>query len=269
VSGIPKVKKGSSASFKGGISALPAAIADSLGSKVILGSEAQSIVHDSSSSLFTTTLTTPSGEVKIESKSVVLAVPPSAAASLLSPMSSKAGESIGKITAPAVHAVSISYPSSAFRENSGCYDEDGGVRGFGVLIPRSEGMGTLGFQFISSLFPERAPKGQTVLLAYYGGAQNPQAASLSADEVVERVHRDAQKILLKNGADAPRVLSVKLWGEGIPQYNTGHKDLIREAVGELPDGLILAGNIDGGVSIGDCVARSRQVASQALKLLGK
>jgi hypothetical protein len=38
---------------------------------------------------------------------------------------------------------------------------------------------TLGFQFISSLFPERAPAGQEVLLAYYGGAQNSRVEELA------------------------------------------------------------------------------------------
>ncbi len=41
------------------------------------------------------------------------------------------------------------------------------------------GLQTLGFQFISSLFPERAPVGQEVLLAYYGGAQNSNVKDLA------------------------------------------------------------------------------------------
>ena len=44
---------------------------------------------------------------------------------------------------------------------------------------------TLGFQFISSLFPERAPAGQELLLAYYGGAQNSPVKDLAQVKLFE------------------------------------------------------------------------------------
>ena len=47
------------------------------------------------------------------------------------------------------------------------------------------GLQTLGLQFISSLFPERAPAGQELLLAYYGGAQNSPVKDLAQVKLFE------------------------------------------------------------------------------------
>ena len=52
------------------------------------------------------------------------------------------------------------------------------TRAYALAKYSQMGFQTLGFQFISSLFPERAPAGQEVLLAYHGGAQNSHAKDL-------------------------------------------------------------------------------------------
>jgi protoporphyrinogen oxidase len=44
--------------------------------------------------------------------------------------------------------------------------------------------------------------------------------------VVARVHADAQAILLQPNTPLPKVLSVRKWSAGIPQYNVGHSDLV-------------------------------------------
>jgi len=255
-------------SFKKGLQQLPQTAQQRLGEKCQLGWEAMSLKKEEDGS-FQVSFNTPSDpNVVVRAKTVVVTAPSAAAAALLSPMTPSASE-LASIASPPVFAVTIAYPSSAFARDKKCVSEESGkLSAFGVLIPRSSGLETLGYQCISSLFPSRAPAGQEVLLAYFGGAQNSNVADMSEAEVVAKVHADAQTILLQPNTPLPEVLSVRKWTSGIPQYNVGHKKIVDSVRGDLPQGIILGGNaLGGGISLGDCAEGGWKCAQQALSLL--
>src|SRR5207248_10527587 len=70
-----------------------------------------------------------------------------------------------------------------------------GLRGFGVLISRTERGRTLGTVWNSSLFAGRAPEGHVLLTSFIGGASDGKALSLSWDELSVIVHHDVSRIL--------------------------------------------------------------------------
>jgi oxygen-dependent protoporphyrinogen oxidase len=132
------------------------------------------------------------------------------------------------------------------------------MQGFGNLIPRTEGIRTLGTIWASSLFSGRAPQGWQLLLNFIGGSLDPELAKLSESEIVQAVHQDLQKTLLKpNSTIAPQKIALHRWERAIPQYEIGHLDRlarVETALQESP-GLYISANFIGGVALGDCVKR--------------
>ena len=56
-------------------------------------------------------------------------------------LSYAAAADLAKVSAPPVWAVTVAYPSSAFRAEQKCFDEEAGkLAAFGVLIPRASGL---------------------------------------------------------------------------------------------------------------------------------
>ena len=154
-------------SFRGGLSALPTAIAERLGERVKVGWRLERV--EKQGSLFRLHYQTPQGPLSITARSVVLTLPAYVAATLISPFSQAAGAALASFYYPPVAAVTLSYPLEAIRPER---LEGGVLKGFGQLHPRREGIQTLGTLYSSSLFPGRAPEGRVLLLCYIGGATN-------------------------------------------------------------------------------------------------
>ncbi|KAF4371724.1 protoporphyrinogen oxidase 1, chloroplastic [Cannabis sativa] len=266
---LPKPKGQTVGSFRKGLAMLPNAISSRLGSKVKLSWKLSSISKLDNGG-YSLTYETPEGLVTLQTKSVIFTVPSHVASSLLRPLSDVAADSLAKFYYPPVAAVSISYPKDAIRPE--CLI-DGELKGFGQLIPRSQGVETLGTIYSSSLFPNRAPSGRILLLNYIGGATNTGILSKTEGELVEAVDRDLRKILIRPNAPNPITLGVRVWPQAIPQFLVGHLDILDSAKGALRNdglqGLFLAGNYVSGVALGRCVEGAYDVAAEVASFLSQ
>lgn len=208
---------------------------------------------------FTVTYDTPDGEVVIVATTVVMTAPAYVAAAVCAEMAPKAAAALNKFYYPPVASVTVSYPETAFRLDGASALPSGGLTGFGQLHPRSQGIRTLGTIYSSYLFKDdnRAPKGEFMILNYIGGARDTAIVDLTEEELVQAVHEDALKTILKPGTPLPKVVGVRVWEKAIPQFNLGHLDVLAEAKAALAEagceGLLLGGNYTAGVALGRCV----------------
>lgn len=254
---IPKPKSGELGSFRQGIKMLPEAIAARLraqGTAVKQQWTLQSL--EKQGEIYISKFDTPTGEEVVRSRSVVLSTPAYVSAKLLQDYLPVASQALSEIFYPTVACVVLAYPKSEF-----AYD----MKGFGNLIPRTQGVRTLGTIWSSSLFAGRAPEGWQLLLNFIGGTLDPALAKLSESEIIQVVHQDLKKTILRPDTKAePKAIAVHVWDKAIPQYEIGHLDRLATVETELQksQGLYISANFIGGVALGDCIKRGLQEADK-------
>ncbi len=259
---LPKTKSGELGSFRQGIKMLPEAIATKLranGTAVKQQWTLRSL--DKQNDVYIATFDTPTGEEIVRARSLVLTTPAYVTAKLLKGYLPAASQALNEIFYPTVACVVLAYPKSEFICD---------MKGFGNLIPRTQKVRTLGTIWSSSLFAGRAPAGWQLLLNFIGGTLDPNLGKLSEAEIIQAVHQDLQKTLLRPDSKVePKAIAVHVWDKAIPQYELGHLERLATVEAELQKsaGLYVSANFIGGVALGDCVKRSLAEANKINQFL--
>jgi len=134
--------------------------------------------------------------------------------------------------------------------------------GFGFLIPRNQGLRTLGSIWTSSIFSGRTPEGYVQFRSMIGGAGDPSALQLSDDELWSTLKRELEPTIgIKND---PALLRIYRWQLGIPQFTLGHRERRSrlEKLASRHQGLYMIGNAYYGVGLNDCVKMAHRVAKE-------
>ena len=161
--------------------------------------------------------------------------------------------SLGDIYYPPVASIVLGYRREDIKHP---------LDGFGVLIPAVEKMNSLGVLFSSSLFPNRAPKGQVLLTCYIGGARSPGSVSESPGRLFQMAAQDITTLLKAKGS--PTFQHLTIYNKAIPQYDVGYgryKDLLTEVESQAP-GLFFAGHYRDGISLGDSLVSGHDAAQK-------
>lgn len=135
--------------------------------------------------------------------------------------------------------------------------------GYGMVIPKTEGLRTTALSFVSTKFAYRAPEGHVLLRGFLGGVRDGEVLGLSDEEMVKTVCDDMKPILGLRGE--PVLTRVFRWPGGTPQLEVGHIERMRaveRAVSEVP-GLHLTGAGIWSTGIPDSVADATRVATIA------
>ena len=202
----------------------------------------------------------PAATGAVEVDQVVLACPAREAAAALAAWDEALAALLRAVEPAPIAVVSLGYDAAAF---------DGPRDGFGFLIPRKEGIRTLGVLWTSSFFPFQAPPGKVLLRVMIGGARDPGSAGLTDGEASRRALADVARTM---GVRAePELVRVFRYREGIPQYALGHRrrllSLAERLVG-LP-GLHATGNSYRGISVNHCVKDAYETAGRIVAAAGR
>ena len=260
----PPPKRGQLGNLRQGLQQLPEALAQKLGDSLRLGWRAVQLKREGE--LYWVGFETPEGSRWVAARQVVLALPAYEAAALLQGLNPPASQLLAEIPYPPVVVVALAYPQEALPQP---------LRGFGHLIPRSQGLRTLGTIWTSCLFPERAPQGYHSFLSFLGGATDaalarqqgiPPIPALSPEERAQIAHAELSQVLLTRRVE-PIDLGERLWPRAIPQYTLGHRQRIVQVqayLASLTPGIWVCANYLDGVALGDCVRRAEALAQQLL-----
>ena len=136
--------------------------------------------------------------------------------------------------------------------------------GFGLLVaPDGEGHAPalLACTFLHQKFEHRAPRGATLLRAFFGSGAADQFSSLTDEQITMAAHEQLSAILgpMPERAD---ITLVRRWPRSLPQYEVGHLERMTQfnACLDAIPGLAIAGNSLRGVGLPDLVRDATEAA---------
>jgi oxygen-dependent protoporphyrinogen oxidase len=248
-------------SFVSGMQILPQAVGNSLGNAVFFNAKVTGIrnlmtAYNESASepdarRYLIEFLRNGKEEEIEADSVVFAIPAYDAAPIIKLLSRETANVLSSI-----------YYSPVISIFLGVKREDIGrtLDGFGFLIPSKEKRKILGCLWNSCLFGNRAPAGMVALNAFVGGARQPELTGLNDEQIIQITLDELKSVMQFSGK--PVYLNITRWQKSIPQYEIGyqHKMDMLAQFEESNQGIFLAGNYRGGISVGDCVKNAYEIA---------
>ncbi|HEY7514933.1 MAG TPA: protoporphyrinogen oxidase, partial [Vicinamibacteria bacterium] len=199
------------------------------------------------------------GDTPLVAKAVLLATPPARAARLVAALDEELSRSLESI--PAVSTATVLL---GFRREDVAHP----LEGYGMLVPRSEGLRTTAVTFSSTKFPGRAPAGHVLLRGFLGGARDPDVLELDDDALVSTLRSEMREVLGLRGE--PVFVRVFRWPGGTPQLEVGHLGRLAriESRSLSVPGLFLAGAGLRATGIPDVVADATRTAGALAAAVG-
>ena len=191
---------------------------------------------------------------RVEAARVIVAAPGPRIAPALEGLVPEVARTIGAIPFASSATVLLGY-----RREDVAHPLDG----YGMLVPRTEGLRTTAVSFVSTKFSGRAPEGHVLLRGFLGGVRDGNVLSLSDDEMAATVRREMAGVLGLRGE--PVLTRIFRWPGGTPQLEVGHLARIAEAEGKAAEvpGLHLTGAGLRSTGIPDAVAEATRAAEAA------
>lgn len=243
-------------SFKSGMIALPKAIANYFGDKLILSAEVISI--DKTADGYIVSYRHNGIDEAIVCDAVLSTVPSYVAGDLFSKFNKNFKTHCDSIYYPPVLVYFLAYNKKDIKQT---------LDGFGFLIPEKENKSFLGALWSSVIFPFRAEDKFATFTLFIGGSRNPEFVKEDRNKLLDKVRNEFEQLMKINGKHV--FSSYRFWEKAIPQYNIGYIEHERffDEFEKQNHGLFISGNFRGGISVGDCIKNSELVAEKILSNL--
>lgn len=160
-----------------------------------------------------------------------------------------------------LHYAPVVQASVGFRNT-----EDLRFEAFGGLVPSCERKDVLGILFPSACFNERAPKAGALFSFFIGGVKHAALTNWPDEELIALIRHELHAMLKFPEGVEPDLIRLFRHPRAIPQYeeNSGLRfETIDELERQYP-GLILAGNIKGGIGMADRIRQATEIANQII-----
>lgn len=191
--------------------------------------------------------------VTVRTRNLVLACPTYSAASLMKDFDRDLAEAFEAIPYAPIVVVATGHRREDVRHP---------LDGFGFIIPRNQGLRTLGSIWTTSIFQDRAPEGYVQFRTMLGGAGDPAVLDLTDEQLWRTLWSELDPLI--GLAQEPAFMRVYRWEKGIPQFKIGHRERrarLEQRLARHP-GLFAVGNAYYGVGLNDCVKLAYRIAPQ-------
>ncbi|CAG0934252.1 partial protoporphyrinogen/coproporphyrinogen III oxidase, partial [Planctomycetaceae bacterium] len=251
--------------LKGGVQALPDALARATHGSTLLNTRATRIERDgakwrvevepveparAAGALHSGTLG--NAAMALSADAVIIALPTHAAARLLNGVKPELARELAGVTYANSAVVNLAFERGQIAH---------ALDGMGFVVPHVEKREIVACSFSSVKFEGRAPQGKVLLRAFMGGALLPQQADYSDALLIETALRELTQILGIKGA--PLFTVAARHRASMAQYEVGHLDRLAriEQLAAPLNGLKLVGNGYHGIGIPDCIARANDAVA--------
>jgi oxygen-dependent protoporphyrinogen oxidase len=243
-------------SFQGGMSELIDALARAPGVTIRCGACATSVINHGSQWQVEGVVNGTPNSIRVPQ--LVMSTPADVSGKLLNPIDSHLGELLCGIEYSPVAVLHMGLKSNTIKHP---------LDGTGFLVSKQNHLPVNGNLWMSSMFPERAPQGHTLLTSYLGGVHHPEQLHQS-DEQLSSTVLDCLRPLLDIRGSAEYV-RVERHHQGLPLYHGRYRARIKAIDEQLSclSGLHLNANYMHGVSIRERIFQGQKVAQKIAKAL--
>jgi oxygen-dependent protoporphyrinogen oxidase len=237
-------------SLQGGLGELVDGLADRLPAERLRTNTAVETIHRSGAGFELRTR----GGASHSSTAVIVALPPRDARSLLAPLLGEASAVVGTLRAASTVVLVLGFARAQVAHP---------LDGYGLIVPRTEGLRTTALSFHSTKLEGRTPDGRVMLRVFLGGMRDPAVVDEPDEALLALARREMGPVLGLSGE--PDLARVFRWPHATPQMEVGHADkmaVVERGLAAVP-GLFLTGAGWRGTGLPDVIGDARRTAAAA------